>query len=160
MRAAPWFRSGRPDPVRRVQLRLVAAGPVDRRLLVVRDDEFGHPAPVFEHPDVRHRPVRQRPAPGHVHEGVVRRAEDDEEGPEGQARAGLGELGLLGRGPDRLWVADITQVRTGTGWLYLAVVLDVWSQRIVGWAMDFGLAGRRMEGGRRGRSGPALPPRA
>ena len=38
-------------------------------------------------------------------------------------------------GPDRLWVADITQVRTGTGWLYLAVVLDVWSRRIVGWAM-------------------------
>ena len=38
-------------------------------------------------------------------------------------------------GPDRLWVADITQVRTGAGWLYLAVVLDVWSRRIVGWAM-------------------------
>ena len=38
-------------------------------------------------------------------------------------------------GPDQLWVADITQVRTGTGWLYLAVVLDVWSRRIVGWAM-------------------------
>ena len=32
-------------------------------------------------------------------------------------------------------MADITQVRTGTGWLYLAVVLDVWSRRIVGWAM-------------------------
>ena len=39
-------------------------------------------------------------------------------------------------GPDRLWMADITQVRTGTGWLYLAVVLDAWSRRIVGWAMD------------------------
>ena len=38
-------------------------------------------------------------------------------------------------GPNRLWVADITQVPTGAGWLYLAVVLDVWSRRIVGWAM-------------------------
>ena len=38
-------------------------------------------------------------------------------------------------GPDELWVADITQVRAGAGWLYLAVVLDAWSRRIVGWAM-------------------------
>ena len=38
-------------------------------------------------------------------------------------------------GPDRLWVADITQIPTEAGWLYLAVVLDVWSRRIVGWAM-------------------------
>ena len=38
-------------------------------------------------------------------------------------------------GPDKLWVADITQVRDGAGWLYLAVVLDAWSRRIVGWAM-------------------------
>lgn len=38
-------------------------------------------------------------------------------------------------GPDRLWVADITYVRTWGGWLYLAVVLDVFSRRIVGWAM-------------------------
>ncbi len=38
--------------------------------------------------------------------------------------------------PNRLWVADITYVRTGTGWLYLAVVLDVFSRRVVGWAMS------------------------
>jgi putative transposase len=38
-------------------------------------------------------------------------------------------------GPTRLWVADITQQRTGDGWLYLAVVLDGFSRRIVGWAM-------------------------
>ena len=42
-------------------------------------------------------------------------------------------------GPDRLWVADITQVRAGAGWLYLAVVLDCWSRRIVGWAMAPGM---------------------
>ena len=38
-------------------------------------------------------------------------------------------------GPDQLWVADITYVPTWAGFLYLAVVLDVWSRRIVGWAM-------------------------
>jgi len=37
--------------------------------------------------------------------------------------------------PDRLWVADITYVRTWEGWLYLAVVLDCFSRRVVGWAM-------------------------
>ena len=37
--------------------------------------------------------------------------------------------------PDRLWVADITYVPTWAGFLYLAVVLDVHSRRIVGWAM-------------------------
>jgi putative transposase len=38
-------------------------------------------------------------------------------------------------GPNQLWVGDITYVPTGAGTLYLAVVLDVWSRRIVGWAM-------------------------
>lgn len=37
--------------------------------------------------------------------------------------------------PDRLWLADITYIRTWAGWLYLAVVLDVFSRRVVGWAM-------------------------
>jgi putative transposase len=39
------------------------------------------------------------------------------------------------RAPDRLWVADITQQRTSQGWLYVAVVLDAFSRRIVGWSM-------------------------
>jgi putative transposase len=38
-------------------------------------------------------------------------------------------------GPDQLWVADITYVPTWAGFLYLAVVLDVWSRKIVGWAL-------------------------
>jgi putative transposase len=42
-------------------------------------------------------------------------------------------------GPDKLWVADITYIPTWAGFLYLAVVLDAWSRRIVGWAMDTGL---------------------
>jgi putative transposase len=39
-------------------------------------------------------------------------------------------------GPDRLWVADITALPTWAGFLYLAIVLDVWSRRVVGWSMD------------------------
>jgi len=38
-------------------------------------------------------------------------------------------------GPDQLWVADITYVPTWAGFLYLAVVLDAWSRRVVGWSM-------------------------
>jgi putative transposase len=39
-------------------------------------------------------------------------------------------------GPNELWVADITEVATVAGRLYLAAVLDVWSRRVVGWSMD------------------------
>ena len=37
--------------------------------------------------------------------------------------------------PDRIWVADITYVPTWAGFLYLAIVLDVYSRKVVGWAM-------------------------
>ena len=37
--------------------------------------------------------------------------------------------------PDRLWLGDITYVATQEGWLYLAVLLDAHSRRVVGWAM-------------------------
>ncbi len=37
--------------------------------------------------------------------------------------------------PDRLWVADITYISTWAGFLFLAVVLDAWSRKVVGWAM-------------------------
>jgi len=38
--------------------------------------------------------------------------------------------------PNEKWAADITYVPTRQGWLYLAVVLDLYSRRVVGWAMD------------------------
>ncbi len=47
----------------------------------------------------------------------------------------LVERQFTAEAPDRLWVADITYVPTWEGFLYLAVVLDVFSRRIVGWAM-------------------------
>ncbi len=38
--------------------------------------------------------------------------------------------------PDRVWVGDITYVPTHEGWLYLAVVIDLFSRKVVGWAMS------------------------
>lgn len=42
--------------------------------------------------------------------------------------------------PDRVWVSDITYVWTGQGWLYLAVIIDLFSRRVVGWAIKETLA--------------------
>lgn len=52
---------------------------------------------------------------------------------------------LLGRcfdvkRPNRIWVGDITYIATGEGWLYLAVLLDLYSRRVVGWSMGDDLA--------------------
>lgn len=38
--------------------------------------------------------------------------------------------------PNELWVADMTYIRTWEGWLYLASVMDAYSRKVVGWAMD------------------------
>ena len=38
--------------------------------------------------------------------------------------------------PDQAWVTDITYIPTGEGWLYLAVILDLYSRFAVGWAMS------------------------
>ena len=52
--------------------------------------------------------------------------------------------------PNRVWLADITYIETDQGWLYLAAILDLYSRRIVGWAMadhlraDLPLAALRM----------------
>lgn len=37
--------------------------------------------------------------------------------------------------PDEVWVTDITQIRTYEGWLYVAVVVDLYSRAVVGWSM-------------------------
>ena len=38
--------------------------------------------------------------------------------------------------PNQFWVTDITFIRTWEGWLYLAVIFDLFSRRVVGWAMQ------------------------
>lgn len=52
----------------------------------------------------------------------------------------LVERDFTAEAPDRLWVADITYIPTWAGFLYLAVVLDAFSRRIVGWSMATTLA--------------------
>ena len=47
----------------------------------------------------------------------------------------LVDRAFLAAAPDRLWVADITYLRTWQGWLYLVTVQDLYSRRIVGWCM-------------------------
>jgi putative transposase len=59
--------------------------------------------------------------------------------PAGRPSDDLVRRDFTATGPDQLWVADITYVPTWAGFLYLAVVLDVWSRRIVGWAMSTSL---------------------
>jgi transposase InsO family protein len=44
-------------------------------------------------------------------------------------------LAILAQQPDQVWVGDITYLKVGTAWRYLAVVMDKWSRRIVGWSL-------------------------
>jgi len=61
--------------------------------------------------------------------GLTRRAANAQPVPD------LVERDFNAAGPDQLWVADITYVPTWAGFLYLAVVVDAWSRRVVGWSM-------------------------
>jgi putative transposase len=47
----------------------------------------------------------------------------------------LVERDFTAAGPNQLWVSDITFIPSATGFLYLAIVLDAWSRRVVGWSM-------------------------
>jgi putative transposase len=53
----------------------------------------------------------------------------------GRTVSDLVDRDFTASGPDELWVADITYVPTGEGYLYLAVVLDAYSRKVVGWEM-------------------------
>ncbi len=56
--------------------------------------------------------------------------------PKAERPVDLVEREFYATAPDRLWVADITYIPTWSGFLYLAMVLDVFSRKVVGWAMD------------------------
>ncbi|WP_368678915.1 IS3 family transposase [Dickeya zeae] len=43
---------------------------------------------------------------------------------------------FIASGPNQKWAGDITYLRTDEGWLYLAVVLDLWSRAVIGWSMS------------------------
>ena len=52
-----------------------------------------------------------------------------------QAAPDLLDRQFLAPAPDRVWVGDMTFIRTREGWLYLAILLDLFSRRVVGWSM-------------------------
>lgn len=56
--------------------------------------------------------------------------------PIGDRPADLVKRAFTATGPDQLWVADITYIRTFSGWVYAAFVTDVFSRRIVGWQLS------------------------
>jgi putative transposase len=56
--------------------------------------------------------------------------------PHGRPAPDLVQRQFAATAPNQLWVADITYIPTWAGMLYLAVVLDVWSRRVIGWAME------------------------
>ena len=60
---------------------------------------------------------------------TMRRDQDAQPAPD------LVDRNFAASGPNELWVADITFVPAASGFLYLAVVLDAWSRKVVGWAM-------------------------
>jgi putative transposase len=49
--------------------------------------------------------------------------------------ANLLDQNFVAEKPDQIWLADITYIPTGQGWLYLAVILDRFTRKVVGWAM-------------------------
>ena len=70
--------------------------------------------------------------------------------------------------PNRVWVSDITQIRCLEGWLYVAVVLDLYARRVIGWSagsinnaeLGSGCARTRLEGEKSRRHGVAVPLRS
>ena len=87
--------------------------------------------------------------------------------PEAAKPIDLVERRFFADAPDRLWVADMTYIPTWSGWLYLAMVLDVYSRKVVGWAMDtnmrteliFGCAADGGDPASAARRHPSLGPR-
>ena len=98
---------------RRVTAQLKAEGERVNRKRVAR---------ITREQDLRVRPKRR----------FVATTEGDHDGPVFPDPA----KGMAPTGPDRLWVADLTSIRILSGFGYLAVILDAWSRRVVGWALS------------------------
>jgi putative transposase len=102
---------------------------------------YGAPRILVDLQELGYRPSKKRVARlmrEIAVEGVTRRKKHITTVRDELARpvADLVDRDFSASGPDQLWVADITYVPTFEGHLYLAVVLDVWSRKIVGWSMQ------------------------
>ena len=112
-----------------------------RRIHAFSRRSYGRPRMHAELPDegflVHHKRVgRLMRLAGFV--GVTRRRKWRTTKRDREARPApdLVERNFSAEGPNELWVADITYVPTAAGFLYLAVVVDAWSRRVVGWSMQ------------------------
>ncbi len=70
-----------------------------------------------------------------VARACARRPSGERRAPRKDSAKDLVERKFGADGPNMAWFADITYVKTRQGWLYLALVMGIWSRRIVGWAM-------------------------
>ena len=134
------LRMAEPEPVRSPAGGSGAAGP-----------DCGHPQPVSGHlrcapcprragrrgcGSVGRKRVARLMRQAHI-QGVHRRRKvtTTRRNPKRTAAPDLVKREFTADGPDRTWMADITYIPTKAGFLYLAVVIDVWSRRVVGWSM-------------------------
>lgn len=104
------------------------------------DGTYGAPRILRDLRDLGHRVGQKRVARLMLAAGLVgvsrrRWVSTTQRGPVAEAVPDLVQRDFVATAPNQLWVADITYVATWTGFLYLAVVLDAFSRRIVGWAM-------------------------
>ena len=112
-----------------------------RAIHIASDENYGSPNIHAELRDEGTRIGRKRVArlmrQAHIR-GVSRRRSfvvTTRRDPSQRAAPDLVNRRFVAEGPNELWVADITYVPTWAGFIFLAIVLDVWSRRIVGWAM-------------------------
>jgi putative transposase len=86
---------------------------------------------IVNHKKVR-RLMREHDLQPRMHRRFVATADSNHDGPIFPNRT----ADLVVDGPDQLWVADITYVAITAGFIYVAVVLDAWSRRVVGYAIS------------------------
>jgi putative transposase len=102
---------------------------------------YGSPRILLDLRELGERVGRKRVARLMRDAGVVgvtrrRRIQTTRRDPKAAPAPDLVNRSFVAEGPNQLWVADMTYIPTAVGFLYLAVVLDVWSRRIVGWAFS------------------------
>lgn len=101
-------------------------------------EAYGVPNIQMELQEAGHQVNHTRLMRGAGLQGIMRRKYQvtTRRDPAAVGAADLVDREFLATAPNQLWVADITYIPTWAGFLYLAIVLDVFSRRIAGWAMQ------------------------
>jgi transposase InsO family protein len=111
-------------------------------------------------PVSKHRVARLMRTAGIEGKRTHRRRSTTVVDPEAQVAANLLNRAFTATAPNQTWVADTTYLATDQGWLYLAVVLDLYARKVVGWAtssrFDKELVCKALEAALQTRPAPAL----